>query len=193
MIVKRPSSAVSGKAMTGLDQVDKAAKAGTLPTGLKKNGMSFKGVIDLPDLAVTNVDGAGKVSTHGAALRLLNIRSDFHLYMENSPQDQSDRWSGRPFRAYTVVHPPSPPNLDPVMAQSDKHRFLDNVWTAQAMLRTRQSRSIVLCSPEKEVEARGGRVTLARTFFNIYQRTAFLTEPKKVSSFCTPICPKPSL
>ena len=107
---------------------------------------------------------------------------DMNIYFESPPQDQSDRWSGRPFRAYSVVHPPSPVNLDPVLAESDKQRFLENLWTTQAMFRAKEGRSVVLVSGEKEVESRGGRVTQARTYFNVYQRTAYLTEPKKVRS-----------
>jgi len=61
MIVKRPSSAVSGKVLTGLDQVDKAAKSGSLPVGLKKNGLVFKGVVDLTDFAATDNGGPGKL------------------------------------------------------------------------------------------------------------------------------------
>lgn len=105
---------------------------------------------------------------------------DFHLFLEVPPHDQTERWSGRPFRALSIVHPPSPINLDPVRSQTDKHRFLENLWTAQAAYRARHGRSVVLCSSEKEVEARAGRVTLARTYFNVYQRTAYLGEPKKV-------------
>ncbi|KIJ57053.1 hypothetical protein M422DRAFT_150010 [Sphaerobolus stellatus SS14] len=162
MIVKRPSSSVSGKTLSGLDQVDKAAKTGGLPTGLKKNGLSFKGLIDITDLAATDIGGP-----------------DMNLYFETTPQDQSDRWSGRPFRSYSVVHPPSAVNLDPILAQSDKQRFLENLWTAQAMFRAKEGRSVILCLSEKEVESRGGKLTLARTYFNVYQRTAYLSEPKK--------------
>lgn len=39
---------------------------------------------------------------------------------------------------------------------------------------------MVLCAEERDVEHRGGKVTRATTFFNVYQRTAFLKEPKKV-------------
>jgi len=104
-----------------------------------------------------------------------------HMYFETPPQDQSERWTGRPFRVYSVVYPPSPVNLDPVATQSDKQRFLDNLWIAQAMFRAREGRSVVLSSAEREVESRSGRTTSARTYFNVYQRTAYLSEPKKVS------------
>lgn len=39
---------------------------------------------------------------------------------------------------------------------------------------------MALAAEEQEVESRGGRTTLAKTFFNIYQRTAFLKESRKV-------------
>jgi hypothetical protein len=59
MIVKRPNASTSGKVLTGLDQVDKAAKNGGLPLGLKKNGMSFKGVMDITDVVATDVGDSG--------------------------------------------------------------------------------------------------------------------------------------
>ena len=104
------------------------------------------------------------------------------MYFENPPRDQSDRWSGRPFRALSVVHPPHPINLDPPKTQADKQRFLENLWLVQAKYRARVGQSVVLCLEAKEVEARGGRSVVARTFYNVYQRKAFLQEPKKVRS-----------
>jgi hypothetical protein len=106
-----------------------------------------------------------------------------HFYLENLPEGQSDRWSGRSFRALSVVHPPAPVNLDPTRTETDKSRFLENLWNAQATYRTKAGQSVVLCAEEREVESRGGRVTLARTYFNVYQRTAFLQENKKVTLF----------
>ncbi|KAG2349061.1 hypothetical protein BDR05DRAFT_956431 [Suillus weaverae] len=163
MIVKRPGNGEkSGRSLAGLDDVDKLAKTGGLPLRMKKSGLSCKGVIDLPDIVAADVGGA-----------------DFHIYIENPPQDQSDRWSGRSFRCLSVVFPPAPVNLDPARTTSEKDRFLENLWNAQAKYRTRSGQSVVLCADEREVESRGGRVTMARTYFNVYQRTAFLQEPKK--------------
>ena len=105
---------------------------------------------------------------------------EFHLYLENPPQDMSERWSGRPFRAFTVVHPPSPPNLNPERAESDKKAFLENLWTAQAKYRTKEGLSVVIRSEDQEVESRGARMTVASTFYNVYQRTDFLKERRKV-------------
>lgn len=113
--------------------------------------------------------------------------ADIHLYLENPPQDQSDRWSGRPFRSLSVVNPPSPVNLDPTQTEADKLRFLDNLWTVQAKYRARLGQSVILRSDDTEVESRSGKVTVARTYYNVYQRTAFLQEIKKVPIFISPM------
>ena len=96
------------------------------------------------------------------------------------PQDQTDRWSGRFFRSLSVVNPPVPANFDPTQADVLKRNFLESHWNAKAAYRARVGQSVVLRANEQEVESRSGRVTLARTYFNVYQRTAFLQEPKKV-------------
>jgi protein ECT2 len=113
---------------------------------------------------------------------------DIHIYLESPPQDQSDRWSGRPFRTLSVVHPPQPVNLDPKRTEAEKKRFLESLWNVQATYRTRAGQSVVLRTDDREVETKGGRVTLGRTYFNVFQRTAFLQESKKVKvlSFCPP-------
>ncbi|KAL0573970.1 hypothetical protein V5O48_007985 [Marasmius crinis-equi] len=161
LLVKRPGEK-SGRTLAGLDDLDKVAKAGVIPSGKKKSGMVCKGVFDVTDVVVTDVGGA-----------------DIHLYLENPPQDLGDRWSGRSFRALSVVHPPAPPNLDPPRTSADKSRFLENLWKIQANYRARAGQSVVLRADEVEVESKGGKVTLARTYYNVYQRTAFLQEPKK--------------
>lgn len=104
---------------------------------------------------------------------------DFHLYLENPPQDLSDRWSNRPLRCLSVVHPPSSANIDP---ENDKIRFLENLWNAQAKYRARAGQSVVLRSDEVEVESKSSKTTMARTYYNVYQRKAFLQESKKVSA-----------
>lgn len=109
-----------------------------------------------------------------------HVPSEFHLYLENPPQDMSERWSGRPFRAFTVVHPPGPPNLNSERAESDKKAFLENLWTAQAKYRTKENLSVVIRSEDQEVDSRGGRITVASTFYNVYQRTDFMKERRKV-------------
>lgn len=60
MIVKRPGNGEkSAQVLTGLDQLEKIAKGSGVPSGLKKSGMSCKGVIDLADVVATDVGGAG--------------------------------------------------------------------------------------------------------------------------------------
>ncbi|KAJ7590868.1 hypothetical protein C8J56DRAFT_934088 [Mycena floridula] len=163
LIAKRPGNGEKGgRLLSGLDELDKVMKAGGIPTGKKKSGMICKGVIDITDVVATDVGGA-----------------DFHLYLETTPQDQGDRWSGRAFRSLSVVHPPAPVNLDPVQSEADKQRFLENLWAVQAKYRARSGQSVVLRSDDVEVESKSDRVTTARTYYNVYQRTAFLQENKK--------------
>ncbi|KAF8505702.1 hypothetical protein F5888DRAFT_1604130 [Russula emetica] len=163
MIVKRPGNGEkSAQVLAGLDQLEKIAKGSGVPSGLKKSGMSCKGVVDLTDVVATDVGGA-----------------DFHLYLEKPPQDQTDRWSGRAFRPLSLVFPPHHPNFNPQRTEAEKARFLENLWLSQTNIRTRSGKSVALRSEEREVESRGGRTTYARTYFNVYQRTAFLQEPRK--------------
>ena len=179
VIVKRPNGEKGARSLSGLDGVDKVTKAGGIPTGKKKSGMTCKGVVDITDVVATDIGGAGKCPSH-CFLLLLNSPPEINLYLENPPQDQTDRWSGRSFRSLFVVNPPMPANLDPIQTDILKQRFLESLWTAQATYRARAGQSVVLRADEQEVECRSGRVTLARTYFNVYQRTAFLQEPKKV-------------
>lgn len=113
------------------------------------------------------------------------------MYLEDPPRDQPDRWNGRSFRALTALAlaPPtatvhSDPFAKPHLHSSPenaKARFLENLWAVQARLRTRLERSIALYGGELEV----GPGVLARTWWNLYSRTAFLTETKKVR--CIPV------
>ncbi|KAJ1308946.1 hypothetical protein OPQ81_004629 [Rhizoctonia solani] len=187
MICKRnPSSSAPGRILAGLDETEKVAKVGLgLGLGFRKAlggssvskpggiggggwGLSCRGVIDVGDVVATDVGGV-----------------DLHMYLEDPPRDQPDRWSGRPFRALSALalapqshsgpaDPFSRPHVDSTPEQA-KARFLENLWAVQARLRTRLGRSVVLYGGEREV----GLATLARTWWNLYSRTAFLTETKK--------------
>jgi hypothetical protein len=56
MILKRPGHGErSGRALAGLDELEKMTKSGGLPLGMKKNGLSCKGVLDLVDIVATDV------------------------------------------------------------------------------------------------------------------------------------------
>lgn len=95
--------------------------------------------------------------------------------------EPSPRWSGRPSRRYTVVHPPQPISLDPQAARADKHRFVHNLWAAQALVRARGGKSSVLVAAEEEklMDAWGkGR---ARAFWNVWEREGWESEGGKVS------------
>ncbi len=61
VVVKRPGNGErGGKSLTGLDELDKLTKAGGIPMGKKKSGMSCKGVLDVTDVVATDVGGAGR-------------------------------------------------------------------------------------------------------------------------------------
>ena len=179
VIAKRPNGDKGGRSLSGLDGVEKVTKAGGIPTGKKKSGMTCKGVVDITDVVATDVGAAGKLNPAIIPCWILSNLPDINLYLENPPQDQTDRWSGRPFRSLSVVNP-MPVSLDPVQTDATKQSFLESLWTAQATYRARAGQSVILRADEQEVECRAGRVTLARTYFNVYQRTAFMQEPKKV-------------
>jgi hypothetical protein len=87
------------------------------------------------------------------------------------------------------VYPPSQAVLIPTKTESAKKRFLENLWEAQALFRTKLGQSVVLRTEDQEVETKRSRITIARTYFNVYQRTSFLKETKKVRRlFISGIC-----
>ncbi|QRV87492.1 Formin-like protein 14 [Ceratobasidium sp. AG-Ba] len=170
MICKRSSStSVPGRTLAGLDETEKVAKVGLgLGLGFRKAlgggktggvaggglGLSCRGVVDVGDVVATDVGG-----------------TEMHMYLEDPPRDQPDsRWNGPSAHA----DPFSKPHLES-SPEHAKARFLENLWAVQARLRTRLERSIALYGGEREV----GPGTLARTWWNLYSRTAFLTETKK--------------
>jgi len=53
---------------------------------------------------------------------------------------------------------------------------------AQGKFRTKVGQSVLLQSADQEVDVRAHRLTIARAYYNVYQRTAFLQEPKKVGA-----------
>ncbi|KZT60783.1 hypothetical protein CALCODRAFT_84865 [Calocera cornea HHB12733] len=162
MIVKRPSS-TPGRSLAGLDDLEKATQMPLAGSRSKvKPQMSCKGVLDVLDIVGTDPGGP-----------------NMHIFLEKPPHDQTDRWQGRPFRSYAVVVPPAPIGFDPITTQDRKQRFLNSLWVCQAEYRTRQGRSAVRYMPEREVDTVRNKTTFARTYFNVYHRTAYLGEPKK--------------
>lgn len=191
MLLRRPSPHSSGRSLAGLDELEKATKLGTLPnpSTLKKSGLACKGVFDVAEVVFTDVGGPSMCSYSSAHASTDAASPDIHMYLEVPPNDTSDaRWSGRQFRSLTVVtHTPGGASLNPQGTQASKRRFIDNVWLAQALYRTREGRSVALQSGDVEVESRQGRTTLARTYFNVYQRKAFL------AGLASPAPPQPKV
>jgi hypothetical protein len=182
MILKRPGQERSGRALAGLDELEKMTRSGGLPLGMKKSGLSCKGVVDITEVVATDVGPSGMLFiTISCTTTTHNHFIEFHLYLENPPTDDSDRWSNRSFRSLTVVYPPSPSGLVPDRTKAAKTRFLQNLYEAQALYRTKNGQSVALCGDEHEVETKRGRITFARTYFNVYQRNAFLNEKHKVN------------
>ncbi|KAK4685638.1 hypothetical protein P7C73_g4506, partial [Tremellales sp. Uapishka_1] len=174
MIAKRQSSSVCGRKVTGLDDVAKLVKTGGGVAVMDKNGsrrdkLSFKGLVNVLEVIATDV-GNG----------------DFHLFLERPPLDQSDRWSSRPFRAFSTVHPPYQISFDPVATRRDKLRFVQNLWAAQAFARTKalpdQTRAIprVLMSEEEfGLEAAGEILGRAKCFWNVWEKRGWESDSRK--------------
>jgi len=164
MLVRRPAAHLSGRQLAGLDEVDKATRLGTLPNPalLRRNGLVCKGVFEITEVVVTDVGGI-----------------HMHMFLEVPPQMGDLTWSGRQFRAMAVGT--GTVQLNPQATAAAKARFIENLWTAQALFRTRQGRSVVLQGADAEVENRnqGRKQTVARAYYNVYQRRAYLGEQKK--------------
>ncbi len=60
MIVKRPNGEKSGRALAGLDNLEKFTNGAGFPKGTKKSGMVFKSMLEVTDVVATDVTGAGK-------------------------------------------------------------------------------------------------------------------------------------
>ncbi|WVQ75384.1 hypothetical protein IAR50_005004 [Cryptococcus sp. DSM 104548] len=167
MIVKRQSSSISGRKVTGTDDVQRLVKSGGgIAVKEKNNGkrdkLSFKGEVDVLDVVASDV-GNG----------------DFHLFFEHPPVEQSGRWSGRPFRSYSTVHPPYSVSLDPIATKRDKLRFIQNLWAAQALARAKilpssENRAVpkVLQSGQ-EVDLDGAQLERARCFWDVWDRSTW--------------------
>ena len=162
VIVKRPNPVVSGRTLAGLDDIDRLIRTNGI-INLRKSGMTCKGVLDISEVVGTDSSGAL-----------------MHFFLERPPVEHGERWS-TPLKSYHVVLPSQAVNID-LAAREAKTEFLEKLWNAQAMLRTKGGRSVALQSEELEVDSRGNRTTYATTFFNVYQRTPYLGEPRKVGS-----------
>ena len=82
MIVKRPEGK-GVRTLSGLNDLEKITKSG-LSSGLRKNGMVCKGIVDVTDIVVTDVGGPGAYSCLGPLLLLFPLcsMSSFKLIWE---------------------------------------------------------------------------------------------------------------
>lgn len=176
VIAKRPSAQVSGRKLTGLDDISKLVKSGggvavKEKDGVKKERLSFRGAMDI--MALTGLDmGSG----------------DFQLVFDGSTPgapvftDQTDKWTGRAVRTYGTIHPPAPIGLNPTLARTDKERFLANLWTAQALARTRTRHKIFepICRAlvaEDDVSVESMAV---KAYWNLWDRASWTATERKV-------------
>lgn len=65
MVIKRQSSSVSGRKVTGLDDVAKLVKSGggvavIDKNGAKKDKLSYRGIVDVLDIIATDVGNGGE-------------------------------------------------------------------------------------------------------------------------------------
>lgn len=65
MIVKRQSSSISGRKVTGLDDVQKLVKTGggvaiRAKDGAKKDKLSYRGIVDVLDIIASDVGNGGE-------------------------------------------------------------------------------------------------------------------------------------
>jgi protein ECT2 len=60
VIMKRPGNGEkTGRALSGLDDLEKMTKTGGLPKGLKRSGMVCKGVVDITEVVAVDAGGSG--------------------------------------------------------------------------------------------------------------------------------------
>lgn len=183
VITKRPHRDVSGRRATGLDDVQKLVKTGGGVAVYdrdkdKRDKLGYRGAVDILDVIATDIGGGGKDSSRKGLTSRLIHGSEFHLFLERPPVDQSDRWSARPLRSYTTVHPPYSFNLDPVMARKDKLRFVRNLWAAQALARTKLRRRTDAVAVPRVFKARE-EIKLATCYWNVWERAGWLACPLK--------------
>ncbi|WWC64175.1 uncharacterized protein I303_106783 [Kwoniella dejecticola CBS 10117] len=161
MIVKRQSSSISGRRITGTDDIQKLVRAPTVldKSVIKKDKLSFRGQVDILDVIASDV-GNG---------------------------DQTGRWAARPFRSYAVVHPPYSVALDPIATRRDKLRFLHNLWSAQACARAKvttdslsRTSRVLMSESEIGLERAGEPMGRARCYWSIWSREDWNNQRKVV-------------
>lgn len=196
LLAKRPSaSAMTGKALAGLDDIDRLAAelqkadgqsvgltyglAGvakpeskqSTPSKIKKGSMTFKGAFDVHDIVT-----ATRSPTADA----------FDIFLNIPPTGFSERWSGRPHRHYVVQTPGLSGNQSFVKAKADCARFLENLRRAQALVKASEFPAMhTMMTPDGPGELirlselpPGNEVV--ECVWNLYDKKAYLQEKRKV-------------
>lgn len=168
-ITKRASMANCGKTLIGLDDLNRLADQMKSFTERRnastkishKVELGFRGLIDLADVLAADIGGP-----------------DFQIAMAKAPSHISgEKWASRLIRQYATADTVSLSGPDPAVARSEKYRFLENLWRAQALLKAREYRSHVRSCvvPSSCNEDKVRRVV----YWNVYSRRSYLTEPHK--------------
>jgi len=120
-------------------------------------------------------------------IHTLILLSDFHLFFERPPANHSDRWSARPFRHFSTVHPPFELSMDPIATKKEKLRFVENLWSAQALARARHSRNeprsiprVLRHDEETGLERAGEMFGRACCYWNVWDRRGWSAGTRKV-------------
>lgn len=164
VITKRASPSSCGRFLVGLDDVNRLAdqmktfteRSSSANKSSHKNELGFRGLIDLPNVQAIDLGGPD--------LQLCMTRGPSHI--------TGEKWASRLIRQYATNDASSISGPDPALARSEKQRFLENLWRAQALLKAKEHRSHVRSCviPSKAGEDKIRRVI----YWNVYARRPYL-------------------
>ncbi|UZJ51544.1 hypothetical protein CBS101457_000864 [Exobasidium rhododendri] len=168
VITKRASVSTRGRTLIGLDDLDRLADQ--MKTFTERSSTSrvnqrfelgFRGMIELADVQAIDIGGP-----------------DFQIAMAKGPSHISgEKWSSRLVRQYATVDALSLRGPDPAVARTEKYRFLENLWRAQALVKAKDFRSHVRSSI---IPASCDKEKIRRViYWNVYSRRPYLTEARK--------------
>ncbi|CAO1622447.1 unnamed protein product [Parajaminaea phylloscopi] len=174
LVAKRQGSHLSGRQLLGLDNLDRLAdemktyteKSGTANQSMRKSELSFRGVSDIMDVLASDLGGP-----------------DFQLCLKKAPAHiHHAKWNARPLRQFSALANAkgnTPPRFE-------KIRFLENLWRAQALFKTGDSRSYLrtMVVPATQLsgnESPGADEAEPRRLihWNIYQRAGYTAETSR--------------
>lgn len=170
LIAKRPSGDKQGKIHAGVDDLDQtvalyqtshltSTQANLLgsPKKLRKGVLGFRGQLDLDEVAVVDL---GRQSG----------QEQFGLAFDRAPQNQSERWAGRPLRQFVVAG----------TYASDTQRAEKAVWLeafATASLRARIARGAQLAKRSVPLSAAGFDEMQSRLNWAVWDQARYAALP----------------